>query len=164
MNHGVGKNYWVPWPLGQWCWRLADDLIDMRYTYVGIVARRFIYRFLGELFLVRHIWHITWKAVKRIHIVVIECSKVSTALSIARMFGFTTIDENVATMTLHDLQKHGREAWWQRCPTVYQFGVHICRVVIRIRNRSGSGQKYNHILGWQYAIKRLESFLLKAQQ
>ena len=85
-------------------------MIDMRYTYVGIVARRFIYRFLGELFLVRHIWHITWKAVKRIHIVVIECSKVSTALSIARMFGFTTIDENVATMTLHDLQKHGREA------------------------------------------------------
>ena len=35
----------------------------MRYTYVGIDARRFTYQFLGELFRVRHIWRVTWKAV-----------------------------------------------------------------------------------------------------
>ena len=43
---------------------VGDSLtINMRYTYVGINARRFTYQFLGELFRVRHIWCVTWKAV-----------------------------------------------------------------------------------------------------
>ena len=37
----------------------------MRYTYVGIDARQFTYQFLGELFRVRNIWRVTWKAVNR---------------------------------------------------------------------------------------------------
>ena len=35
----------------------------MRYTYVGMDARRFTYQFLGELFRLRHICRVTWKAV-----------------------------------------------------------------------------------------------------
>ena len=35
----------------------------MRYTYAGIHAHRFTYQFLGELFRMRHIWRVTWKAV-----------------------------------------------------------------------------------------------------
>ena len=66
MNRGVGENDRVPGPLGQWCWPLADDLIDMQYTYVGINARGFTYQFLGELFRVRHIWSVTWKAVNQV--------------------------------------------------------------------------------------------------
>ena len=54
MNLGVSENDRVPWPLGQWRWWLADDSIDMRYTYVGIDARGFTYQFLGELFLLAY--------------------------------------------------------------------------------------------------------------
>ena len=63
MNCGIGENDRVPWPLGQWRQRLTDDSINMRYTYVGIRARRFTYQFLGELFRVCHIWSVNWKAV-----------------------------------------------------------------------------------------------------
>ena len=43
---------------------VADDPIDMQHTYVGINVRRITYQFLGELFRVRRVWRITWKAVK----------------------------------------------------------------------------------------------------
>ena len=56
MNRGVAENDRVPWPLNQWRWQLADDTIDMRYTYASIDTRRFTYQFLGELFRVRAIY------------------------------------------------------------------------------------------------------------
>ena len=64
MNHGVAKNDRVPWPLGQWRRQLTDNSIDMGYTYAGIDARQFTYQFLAELFRVRLIWRVTWKAAK----------------------------------------------------------------------------------------------------
>ena len=60
-----GARCQVPWPLGRWRWWLADDSINMWYTYVGIDAHRFTYQFLGELFRVWHICHVTWIPVKR---------------------------------------------------------------------------------------------------
>ena len=79
MNRDVSENDQVPWPLGQWRWQLADDSIDMQYTYVGIVTRQFTYQFLGTIFRVRHIWRVTWKAVKLVLVFKIStvCSKIN---------------------------------------------------------------------------------------